>query len=225
MPSTGGMLKRFRLRVWLDDRPGALGAVASRIGSVKGDLVGIEILERGGGRVVDDLIVEIDSEALIDLMVREIMEVDGVDVEYVKPAGELEGEGALMSLRLAAELASYRSLDEKAKALTEFLYFNMNATWATVVHLDNSEEIFALGNSPRTEWVVAFVLGSAYDEGVGSDQLLNAPKDLAWAFIDSGRRAFAIGRMDHPFRDSERQQILYLAKVLASQLRVEEIGR
>ena len=40
----------IRLRVWLPDRPGALGAVASRIGGVKGDVVGIEILEQGAGR-------------------------------------------------------------------------------------------------------------------------------------------------------------------------------
>ncbi len=222
MPNTGGTLKRFRLRVWLDDRPGALGAVASRIGSVKGDLVGIEILERGGGRVVDDLLVEIDSESLIDLMVREVMEVDGVDVEYVRPAGELEGEGALMSLRLAADLASYNSFDSKAKALAEFLYFNMNATWATVVDVEQSEEVLSLGEAPKPEWVVAFVLGAAYDESFSLGATINAPKDLAWVFIDSGQRAFAMGRTDYPFRESERQQIIYLAKVLVSQLKVGE---
>ena len=43
----------FVLRVWLPDRPGALGQVASRIGAVRGDVVGIDILEqrrRPGGR-------------------------------------------------------------------------------------------------------------------------------------------------------------------------------
>ena len=46
------------VRVWLPDRPGALGAVASRIGAVRGDVIGIDILERGGGRAVDELTVD-----------------------------------------------------------------------------------------------------------------------------------------------------------------------
>jgi len=32
------------VRVWLPDRPGALGLVASRIGAVDGDIVGIDVL-------------------------------------------------------------------------------------------------------------------------------------------------------------------------------------
>ena len=35
------------IRVWMPDRPGALGQVASRIGAVRGDVLGIEILEQG----------------------------------------------------------------------------------------------------------------------------------------------------------------------------------
>ena len=35
--------------------PSALGQVASRIGAVHGDVIGIEILERGGGSAIDDL--------------------------------------------------------------------------------------------------------------------------------------------------------------------------
>ena len=46
----------FVLRVWVPDRPGALGAVASRIGAVRGDLIGIDILERGAGRAIDCLL-------------------------------------------------------------------------------------------------------------------------------------------------------------------------
>ncbi|MDA8063215.1 MAG: ACT domain-containing protein, partial [Actinomycetota bacterium] len=73
----------YVLRVWMPDRPGALGAVASRIGAVRGDLTGIDILERGAGRAIDELIVELPSEELVPLLVAEIAEVDGVDVENV----------------------------------------------------------------------------------------------------------------------------------------------
>ena len=49
----------YVVRVWVPDRPGALGAVASRVGAVRGDLVGVEILERGAGRAIDELVVEL----------------------------------------------------------------------------------------------------------------------------------------------------------------------
>ena len=45
----------YVVRIWLPDRPGALGAAASRTGAVRGDLVGIDILERGAGRAIDEL--------------------------------------------------------------------------------------------------------------------------------------------------------------------------
>ena len=45
----------YVVRVWVPDRPGALGAIASRIGAVRGDLIGVDILERGGGRAIDEL--------------------------------------------------------------------------------------------------------------------------------------------------------------------------
>ena len=47
------------VRVWLPDRPGALGQVASRIGAVRGDLLAIDILERGGGQAIDELVVRL----------------------------------------------------------------------------------------------------------------------------------------------------------------------
>ncbi len=43
----------------MPDRPGALGQVASRVGAVGGDVVGIDILERGAGRAIDELVVEL----------------------------------------------------------------------------------------------------------------------------------------------------------------------
>ena len=71
------------LRVGMPDRPGALGAVASRIGAVRADVVGIEILTRSDGRAMDEIAVEIDRE-LLPLLLSEIAEVDGVVVEEVR---------------------------------------------------------------------------------------------------------------------------------------------
>lgn len=71
----------YHLRVQLSDRPGALGLVASRIGSVGGDIVAIEILERVDGVAVDEFVVELPSDGLVELLQSEVHEVDGVRVE------------------------------------------------------------------------------------------------------------------------------------------------
>src|SRR4051794_33778201 len=68
------------VRLWLPDRPGALGQVASRIGAVHGDVTAIDILERGGGRVVDELVVSLPETSSEALLIKEIGAVDGVAV-------------------------------------------------------------------------------------------------------------------------------------------------
>ena len=73
----------YVVRIALPDRPGALGLVASRIGSVGGDIVAINILERLDGRAVDEFVVEIGDE-LIDLLQSEIHEVDGVSIVEIR---------------------------------------------------------------------------------------------------------------------------------------------
>ena len=62
-------VETYLVRVWVPDRPGALGQVASRIGAVRGDVVGIEILERGAGRAIDELVVALPEPGLVDLLV------------------------------------------------------------------------------------------------------------------------------------------------------------
>src|SRR3954466_7076035 len=104
LPLPFSPMATYVLRLWLPDRPGALGAVASRIGAVGGDLVGIEILERGAGRAIDELVVQLADEELLPLLVSEICEVDGVDVEELRPAAESLRDPRLDALETAALL-------------------------------------------------------------------------------------------------------------------------
>ncbi len=88
------------IRVRLPDRPGALGAVASRIGSVGADVISIDILQREGGVVVDELGVRLPGDHLANLLRDEILEVDGVTIESVRSIdGELpDRDGELLTL-------------------------------------------------------------------------------------------------------------------------------
>src|SRR5947199_6732572 len=108
----------FVMRVWLPDRPGALGAVASRIGAVRGDLVGIDILERGAGRAIDELVVELPSDELIPLFIAELGEVDGVDVEELRPVVGPLPDARLDALETAAVLVEQQFVDALLRQLS-----------------------------------------------------------------------------------------------------------
>src|SRR5215210_5203800 len=107
------------VRVWLPDRPGALGAVASRIGAVQGDVVGIEILERGAGRAVDDMVVRLPRAELVDLLAKEINEVDGVDVEEIRTVVDGVVDPWLDAVEAAAQLVGASSTEELLDSLCD----------------------------------------------------------------------------------------------------------
>lgn len=106
------------LRVELPDRPGVLGAVASRVGAVKGDVVGVEILERGSGVAVDELVVELADESLIDLLVSEVSEVDGIRVDSVEVVPSHGLDPWVDPIDLCARMAD---CDEVAALLTRLV--------------------------------------------------------------------------------------------------------
>jgi len=58
----GHAMSRYAvIRLWLADRPGSLGEIATKIGELGGDLVDIDIFERDGVRAVDELTVELPA--------------------------------------------------------------------------------------------------------------------------------------------------------------------
>ncbi|MDN5805244.1 MAG: amino acid-binding protein, partial [Microlunatus sp.] len=57
------------MRVALPDRPGSLGAVATAIGSVGGDINAVEIVEKGNGVVIDDFIFGLPPNQLPETIV------------------------------------------------------------------------------------------------------------------------------------------------------------
>ena len=69
----------FVIRLALPDRPGALGAVASRLGSVAADIESMTVLERREGTAVDEIEVALDP-ALVALAERELRAGEGVEM-------------------------------------------------------------------------------------------------------------------------------------------------
>ena len=129
------MASIFVVRVWLPDRPGALGAVASRIGAVRGDLVGIDILERDSGLVIDELVVDLPDDDLLPLLLREVAQVDGVEVEDVRPAGSglTVPDPRLAALETAALLVEQPTGDRLLSVLAAEAHHDFEADWTAVV--------------------------------------------------------------------------------------------
>ena len=75
----------FLLRVTLPDRPGALGLVASALGTVGADIISVDVIDRGHGYAVDDLVVDLPPGRLPDSLVSAATSVEGVRVESIRP--------------------------------------------------------------------------------------------------------------------------------------------
>ena len=198
----------FVVRVWLPDRPGALGAVASRIGAVRGDLVGVDILERGAGRAIDELVVDLPSPDLLQLMVAEVNEVDGVDVEDVRQVPGVPADARLDALETAAYLVERHDQADLVRALVTHAVKDFEADWAAVVDHDNPRPLASAGATPADAWVLAFVKGARSSAGGAA-----SPVDVAWAELPVASSVIVVGRDGRPFRTRERRQLAALARI------------
>jgi hypothetical protein len=184
-PRSVAGVKTFVVRLWLPDRPGALGQVASRIGAVRGDVVGIDILEREGGQAVDELVVELPDEELVDVLVREVRQVDGVGVEEVRT------------------LPDGRSHDPRLDALEAVAQLVGAADQVELL-----DELVAQVRRVIGAWLRAFVVGSTQSSVVPA-----MPSDTAWAPLPAAGLALVLGRDGTPFRARERHEVAAFARI------------
>lgn len=214
-------VKTYVVRLWLPDRPGALGQVASRIGSVRGDVVGIDILERGGGQAVDELVVELPDESLLDILVREVRQVDGVGVEEVRPLTEgRHHDPRLDALEAVAQIVGAADVVDLLDGLVAQSRRVIGAEWSAVVdnEPDGHEVVARSGEAPSGAWLRAFVAGSTQsamapspaDSAPFSEPVLS---DTAWAPLPAARLALVLGREGSVFRSRERHEVAAFARV------------
>jgi hypothetical protein len=195
------------VRVWLPDRPGALGQVASRIGAVHGDVTAIDILERGGGRVVDELVVSLPDATSEELLAKEIGAVDGVSVEHIRPVDDERADSSTAILELAARVAA-SAPPARLATLVDGLRAAVDADWAVAVH--DGELVHRRGDPPEPGWLVAFLDGC---EHLDASQLAAAPGDVVWARLARTGISIAAGRAQRPVHERERARVALLADI------------
>jgi hypothetical protein len=197
------------VRVWLPDRPGALGLVASRIGAVDGDIVGIDVLEQGDGVAVDEFAVLLRGGARTDLLVREIEEVDGVSVEEVRLVEHFP-DPRLDALDSATRLCSATSVAVLQETLVAQIRTEFLADW-TALLADGGLLAASGDNVPDPCVLEALVSGLAASPLVAGGT--TGPDDVALAALPCHGATLLVGRDGHPFRRRERAQLLALAGI------------
>ena len=196
------------LRVWLPDRPGALGAVASRIGSVRGDIVGIDVLERNQGIAIDEFGVILPDADILPLLVREVEEVDGSRVEHVAVVNHFPDPrlDALVSVALVCEADTPAALQA---ALTTYAGCAFLADWVAL--LDGDGIVDSWGDPPGEDQLAVLAKpdldappGDAGDGGSGS---------LAVARLPDQSAVLLVGRTGQEFRARELAQLVALTRI------------
>jgi len=207
----------YILRVWMPDRPGALGQVASRVGAVGGDVVGIDILERGAGRAIDELVVELPADGLVELLLTEMKQVDGVDVESITLAADSLRDPRLDALETAAILVGASTQSSALDELCIHSVRTVGAVWAAVIELETTTVIAHEGEAPAVPWLVAYVHGSQSSAKVAGGN--GGPDDVIWAPLPASGLALVLGRDGTPFHARERRQAAALARIVDTRFR------
>ena len=204
------------VRVWLADRPGSLGQVASQIGELGGDLVGVDILERDGTRAVDELTIELADGSSPDDVAEALSRLPGVEVEDLRHLVYRVPDADRDPLGAAVRIAESNSMTALFSALGQGVCAAFACDWSTVIDTGKpwATSLAEAGRPPAAAWLGAFVAGARAGRSLAGDGVgLVGPRDVAWAPLGSSDVVVVAGREGPPFRSRERRQLEQLCQI------------
>ena len=204
------------MRVRLPDRPGQLGAVASAVGRVGGDINAVEIVEKGDGVVVDDFIVDLPPGALPENIVTACQSLEGVRVEWISRYPE--GGGLQSDLEALERMTA--DPGHAAETLVTLCPVVFRSHWATLLQVagDTATPVSSTTLAPdlTPEAAAAF---APFDATHRAD--LAAGWGAAWGDTTvvvtplAQDRVIVIGRLGGPaFLESEIARLHHLAALV-----------
>jgi hypothetical protein len=207
----------YLLRVVLPDRPGMLGAVATAIGEAGGDIVSLDVVERGPEGAVDDLLVQLPPGGLADVLITSAQSVPGVVVESLRPY--LGADDLHRDLELVDELAAAPA--EALQLLVDLAPGVFRAGWAILLGTDGV--LAASAGSPDLDGVVLPWLPLPSARRLDSKEEWVPERwdtlgtELVAAPVGSPERVILVGRPGGPrFRASEVLRLAHLAGIAAT---------
>lgn len=210
----------FLIRVQVPDSPGTLGAVATALGLIGADILSVDVVERGGGVAIDDMVVELPSGRLPDAVITAAESVEGVEVDAVRPyAGVLDTH---RELELVEEIAEQPA--NGLAVLVEGVPRIIRAGWAIVVSVSDAgvrrlASSSAAPEAPITDlpWLPlerATILDTEDAWVPGTWQELGT--ELAATPLGKPDKALLVGRPGGPmYRAAEVARLAHLAGIVA----------
>lgn len=211
----------YLLRVVLPDRPGMLGAVATAIGRAGADIVSLDVVERGPGGAVDDLLVVMPPGGLADTLISSAQSVPGVVVESIRPylgAGDLHRDLELVDELAAAPERGLELLARDGPGV-------FRAGWAVLLEQGDSGlgTLYASQSAPdvsrlRAPWL-PLLTARRFDPGEQwvPERWTALATELAAAPVGGPSRAVLLGRPGGPrFRGSEVVRLAHLSGIAAT---------
>lgn len=170
-------------------------------------MIGIDIIERGAGRAVDELIFDLPDAGLVDLLLAEIAEVDGVDVESIRRLAHLPSDPAVVALQVARRAGETVGV-ERAGVILDGAAALLSADWAAVVDTAGSAVLARHGvDVPGDGWLVAFTHGATHGTSAGLE-------DVAVSMIAEAELAMVVARSHSPLRGREQLVLDSLAALI-----------
>ena len=216
----------YLLRLVVPDRPGILGAVATALGTAGVDIVSVDVLERGNGVAVDDIVIDLPPDRLPDGLITAAEAVEGVQVESIRPfSGPLDTHRELELLEALSRAASPSSPGLAVKLLAAELPRVFTSGWAAVLSPgDGGAEVLAASDAaPGFEGMALPWLPldgprllPSEDEWLPERWREMAIEMMATPF-GTPRTAVVIGRSGGPaFRRSELLRLVHLTGIAAT---------
>jgi hypothetical protein len=215
----------YLLRIQLVDRPGSLGSLAVALGSVGGDILSLDVVERSAGHAIDDMVIELPPGAMPDTLITAAEKLPGVRVDSVRPhTGLLD---AHRELELLDRVAAADDNDSKLKVLANETPRVLRVGWCTVLRSAEGE-LERLADSPGAPETLAdsapwLPIDQAVALDTNADWVPQAWRDMDTTIIAAPlgdpKTAIVLGRPGPDFRPSEVARLGYLAGIVATMLR------
>ena len=209
----------YLLRVELPDRPGALGAVATALGQVGGDILSVDVIDRAPGSATDDLVVALPPDRLADTLVTAASAVEGVRVASIRPyAGTIDPHRELEVLDALAHRPG-DALDTLTDGVTRIF----RAGWALVLDapVDGVSRVLTAGGAApdsdrlATPWLpISGGVALAPDPQWAPDVWDRLGTELAAAPL--GERTLLVGRPMMAWAPSELVRLQHLTAIAAT---------
>jgi hypothetical protein len=206
----------FLIRVTLPDRPGSLGAVATAIGRVNGDINAVEIVEKGMGVVVDDFIVDLPPNQLPEKIVTACQNLDGVHVEWISRYPE--GGGLHSDLEALERMTA--EPEHAAETLVSLCPVVFRSHWAVLLDVAGSEPTATFATTLAPDMTQATVqrfspFDIAHRVELESDWLPGWGDCTVVVVPLTQDRVIVVGRLGGPaFLDSEIARLNHLAALI-----------